>query len=128
MTCDVRISGCLQDFVAAWNTRDISRLMDCFDPEATFKGPVGPDPSGSVAHGHEAIRTALQSMFEQLPSGKLVPTLLFCSATHALSEWYYEYPGPLGTPVRTYGCDVYEFAGDLIMSKNAYIKHQTGEP
>ena len=122
MSHETMLATRLQEFVAAWNARDVRRLLTFFHPNGSFHGPVGPDPLGVSAHGHEAIRDALAAIFKLLPDGTLVPILLFFSGNRALSEWYYEFSGADGKPTRTYGCDVYEFAGYLIQSKNAYIK------
>ena len=41
---------------AAFNARDVDRIMSFFDEDATFLMARGPEPSGRRVHGKAAIR------------------------------------------------------------------------
>ena len=45
---------------AAFNSRDIERIVDCFAEEATFCLARGPEPVGRTLRGKAAIRQALR--------------------------------------------------------------------
>ena len=60
----------LQDINAAFNARDVDRIMTFFDDDATFLMARGPEPNGRRVHGKE-------------PSGKSWRTASRSSATCA---------------------------------------------
>src|SRR5258708_26945423 len=52
---------------AAFNSRDVDRIVDCFAEGATFCLARGPEPVGRTLRGKAAIRRALADRFRQIP-------------------------------------------------------------
>src|SRR5580765_8556711 len=52
---------------AAFNSRDVERIVDCFAEDATFCLARGPEPVGRTLRGKAAIRKALADRFKQIP-------------------------------------------------------------
>ena len=91
--------GLLLDINAAFNARDVDRIMSFFEEEATFLMARGPEPNGRRVHGQAAIRKVLVDRFKVI-SGM---------------RWD-------GEALNYQGCDIYEFRGDKILNKDTYWK------
>src|ERR1700688_2787997 len=52
---------------AAFNSRDVDRIVDCFAEDAIFCLARGPEPVGRTLRGKAAIRKALGDRFKQIP-------------------------------------------------------------
>jgi len=57
----------MQQISAAFNSRDVERIVDCFAEGATFCLARGPEPVGRTLTGKAAIRQALSDRFKQIP-------------------------------------------------------------
>src|SRR5262245_17611475 len=52
---------------AAFNARDVDRIVSFFTDDATFYLARGPEPVGRTLHGKETIRKALADRFKVIP-------------------------------------------------------------
>src|SRR5260370_4399684 len=52
---------------AAFNSRDVDRIVACFADDAIFCLARGPEPVGRTLKGKAAIRKALSDRFRQIP-------------------------------------------------------------
>jgi ketosteroid isomerase-like protein len=57
----------MKDINAAFNARDVDRIMAFFADDATFMMARGPEPCGRRVHGKDAIRQVLADRFKVIP-------------------------------------------------------------
>src|ERR1700693_1825366 len=107
---------------AAFNSRDVERIVDCFSEEATFCLARGPEPVGRTLRGKAAIRRALADRFEQIPDMRWEGQDYILAGDHAVSLWTGRRRGSDGEEVNYQGCDIYRFQGDKIIAKNTFWK------
>ena len=107
---------------AAFNARDVERIMDFFADDATFMMARGPGPCGRPVHGKEAIRTVLAERFKVIPDMRWDHLDVFIAGPRAVSVWMVRGAGRDGEKLEYQGCDIYEFRGDKILNKDTYWK------
>jgi ketosteroid isomerase-like protein len=107
---------------AAFNARDVERIVDFFADDATFLMARGPEPSGRRVHGKEAIRTVLADRFKVIPDMRWDHLDVFIAGPRAVSVWMVRGEGRDGETLEYQGCDIYEFRGDKILNKDTYWK------
>jgi ketosteroid isomerase-like protein len=107
---------------AAFNARDVERIVDFFADDATFLMARGPEPSGRRVHGKEAIRTVLADRFKVIPDMRWDHLDVFIAGPRAVSVWMVRGEGQDGEKLEYQGCDIYEFRGDKILNKDTYWK------
>jgi ketosteroid isomerase-like protein len=107
---------------AAFNARDVERIVDFFADDATFLMARGPEPSGRRVHGKEAIRTVLADRFKVIPDMRWDHLDVFIAGPRAVSVWMVRGEGKDGEKLEYQGCDIYEFRGDKILNKDTYWK------
>ena len=117
---------------AAFNSRDVERIVDCFTEDATFCLARGPEPVGRTLKGKAAIRKALSDRFRQIPdmrweNEEYVLAGAPGSEDRAVSVWTVRGKGSDGEELNYQGCDIYTFRGDKISRKNTFwkiVEHQ----
>ena len=72
---------------AAFNSRDVERIVDCFAEDATFCLARGPEPVGRTLRGKAAIRKALADRFKQIPDMRWEGQDYILAGDHAVSLW-----------------------------------------
>jgi ketosteroid isomerase-like protein len=72
---------------AAFNSRDVERIVDCFAEDATFCLARGPEPVGRTLRGKTAIRKALADRFKQIPDMRWDHQEYILAGDHAVSLW-----------------------------------------
>ena len=107
---------------AAFNARDVERIVDFFAADATFMMARGPEPCGRRVHGKEAIRTVLAERFKVIPDMRWDHLDVFIAGPRAVSVWMVRGAGKDGEKLEYQGCDIYEFRGDKILNKDTYWK------
>lgn len=107
---------------AAFNARDVDRIMAFFAEDATFSMARGPEPCGRRVHGHAAIRTVLADRFTVIPDMRWDHIDVFVAGPRAVSVWMVRGAGKDGEKLEYQGCDIYEFRGDKILNKDTYWK------
>ena len=107
---------------AAFNSRDVDRIVDCFAEDATFCLARGPEPVGRTLRGKAEIRKALSDRFKQIPDMRWDHEEYVLAGDRAVSVWTVRGQGSDGERLEYQGCDIYSFAGDKIVAKNTFWK------
>ena len=107
---------------AAFNSRDVERIVDCFAEDATFCLARGPEPVGRTLKGKAAIRQALSDRFLQIPDMRWENEEYILAGNRAISVWIVRGQGSDGEELNYQGCDIYRFQGDKIIHKNTFWK------
>jgi ketosteroid isomerase-like protein len=112
----------MQRISAAFNSRDVERIVDYFAEDATFCLARGPEPVGRTLKGKAAIRKALADRFKQIPDMRWDHQEYILAGDRAVSLWTVRGRGKDGEELNYQGCDIYRFAGDKIIHKNTFWK------
>jgi ketosteroid isomerase-like protein len=111
----------LASFGAAWRAGDVDRLMSFMAGECVFRASVGTGP-GTVFQGRDEVRRGFELMLAYDEGAEAHGGLAFIAGDRGASQWAYSHSTADGTVIEVQGCDLYEFAGDLIRVKDAYRK------
>jgi ketosteroid isomerase-like protein len=112
----------MKDINAAFNARDVDRIMAFFADDATFMMARGPEPCGRRVHGKDAIRQVLDDRFKVIPDMRWDHVDVFIAGPRAVSVWMVTGAGRDGERLNYRGCDIYEFREDKILHKDTYWK------
>lgn len=115
---------CLERFANAWNAHDVDALMECMSADCEFLSSAGPDASGTVSSGRDAVRAAYASVFENFPDAAWNNPRHFVAGDRGFSEWRFAGTNRNGTRVEVDGCDLFTFDGDLIRIKDSLRKQR----
>jgi ketosteroid isomerase-like protein len=112
----------LKEINAAFNSRDVDRIMAFFADDATFLMARGPEPCGRRVHGKAEIRRVLAERFAVIPDMRWDHIDHLVTGNRAVSVWKVTGRGQDGEALDYQGCDLYEFRGDKILNKDTYWK------
>ena len=107
---------------AAFNSRDVNRIMAFFAEDATFLMARGPEPCGRRVRGKAAIGQVLADRFKVIRDMRWDHIDHFVTGNRAVSIWTVTGTGADGERLDYQGCDIYEFRGDEILNKDTYWK------
>jgi ketosteroid isomerase-like protein len=107
---------------AAFNARDVDRIMSFFADDCTFLMARGPEPCGRRVHGKAEVRRVLTDRFKVIPDMRWDHIDAFIAGNRAVSVWMVTGAGKDGEQLNYQGCDIYEFRGDKILNKDTYWK------
>jgi ketosteroid isomerase-like protein len=107
---------------AAFNSRDVERIVAFFADDATFYLARGPEPVGRTLQGKAAIRQALADRFKQIPDMRWEHKEYVIAGDRALSVWTVKGKGADGEALDYQGCDIYTFRDGKIVAKDTYWK------
>ena len=107
---------------AAFNSRDVERILSFFADDATFYMAHGPEPCGRRVHGKAAIGRVLADRFKVITNMRWDHLDHFVAGARAVSVWMVTGTGADGEVLNYQGCDIYEFRGDKILNKDTYWK------
>jgi uncharacterized protein (TIGR02246 family) len=107
---------------AAFNSRDVDRIMTFFAEDCTFLMARGPEPVGRRVHGRAAVRRVLADRFQVIADMRWDHVDVFICGDRAVSVWMVTGQSQDGERLNYRGCDVYEFRGDKILNKDTYWK------
>ncbi len=107
---------------AAFNSRDVDRIMSFFAEDATFLMARGPEACGRRVYGKGAIRKVLADRFTVITGMRWDHIDHFVAGNRAVSVWMVTGRGTDGEALNYQGCDIYAFRGDKILSKDTYWK------
>ena len=107
---------------AAFNSRDVNRIMAFFAEDATFLMARGPEPCGRRVRGKAAIGQVLADRFKVISDMRWDHIDHFVTGDRAVSIWTVTGTGADGERLDYQGCDIYEFRGDKILNKDTYWK------
>ena len=112
----------MQAINAAFNSRDVDRIMEFFAEDCTFLMARGPEPVGRRVHGKAAVRTVLADRFKVITDMRWDHVEQIITGSRAITVWMVTGQGRDGEKLNYRGCDIYEFRGDKILNKDTYWK------
>jgi ketosteroid isomerase-like protein len=112
----------MKEINAAFNSRDVDRIMSFFADDATFLMARGPEADGRRVHGKAAIRKVLADRFKVITDMRWDHVDAFIAGSRAVTVWMVTGTGADGEKLNYRGCDLYEFRGDKILNKDTYWK------
>ena len=112
----------LQAINAAFNSRDVDRIMEFFAEDCTFLMARGPEPVGRRVHGKAAVRKVLADRFRVITDMRWDHVEQIIAGSRAITVWMVTGHGADGETLNYRGCDIYEFSGDKILNKDTYWK------
>jgi|SRR5579864_5449450 len=113
----------MRQISAAFNSRAVERIVDCFHENGVFCLSRGPEPVGRTLKGRTAIRKALADRFKQIPDMRWEnEEYILAPPDRAISVWTVRGKGSDGENLDYQGCDIYTFQGDKIIHKNTFWK------
>ena len=107
---------------AAFNSRDVERIVSHFADDAVFYLARGPEPVGRTLAGKAAIRRALTERFTQIPDMRWEHKEYVLMGDRAVSVWTVKGKGADGEALNYQGCDLYTFRAGKIVAKDTYWK------
>ena len=102
-------------FSKAWASRDIGQAMRFFTEDCEYA-----TSTGKVFRGWNSVAEGVAEMMQYDASAQA--TVSNIKITGSFGYWEWEYTFPDGQII--YGCDCFEFMGNLIRKKNAFRKIQ----
>ena len=112
----------MRQISAAFNSRDVERIVDCFAEDGVFCLARGLEAVGRTLKGKVAIRKALADRFKQIPDMRWENEEYILAGDRAISIWTVRGRGTDGEELNYQGCDIYRFRGDKIIHKNTFWK------
>ena len=112
----------MKEINAAFNSREVDRIMSFFADDCTFYMARGPEPCGRRVHGKTEVRRALADRFKVIPDMRWDHVDHFIAGNRAVTVWMVTGRGADGEVLDYQGCDLYEFRGDKILNKNTFWK------
>jgi ketosteroid isomerase-like protein len=107
---------------AAFNSRDVDKIVSFFTDDAVFYLARGPEPTGRPLRGKAAIRQALADRFKVIPDMRWEHKEHFIAGNRGVSVWTVKGKSADGEELNYEGCDLYTFQGDKIREKNTFWK------
>jgi ketosteroid isomerase-like protein len=112
----------MKEINAAFNSRDVDRILAFFDDDCTFLMARGPEADGRRVKGKAAVRKVLADRFKVIADMRWDHVDVFVAGSRAVSVWMVTGKGSDGEQLNYRGCDIYEFRGDKILNKDTYWK------
>ena len=112
----------MKEINAAFNSRDVDRILTFFADDCTFLMARGPEADGRRVHGKAAVRQVLADRFKVIADMRWDHVDVFIAGPRAVSVWMVTGTGSDGEQLNYRGCDIYEFRGDKILNKDTYWK------
>lgn len=112
----------LKEINAAFNSRDVDRIMAFFADDCTFLMARGPEPCGRRVHGKAAVRKVLADRFAVIGDMRWDHVDAFVTGDRAVTVWTVTGRGTDGEVLNYRGCDLYQFRGGRILNKDTYWK------
>jgi ketosteroid isomerase-like protein/quercetin dioxygenase-like cupin family protein len=119
-----RRKALLERFADAWNAHDVDTLMACMAEDCAFMAAAGAAVDGTTYRGRDAVRAGYAAVFEAFPDAAWNEPSHFVFGDRGLSAWRFTGTDKTGARTEVFGCDLFEFDGDLIRSKNSFRKQR----
>ena len=122
MTARVSVA-LLREIVAAFNSRNVERIMSYFAQDCTFYASRGVEACGERIHGKAAVSKYLADRFKVIPDMRWVPIYDHVyDDTRGVSVWTVKGTGANGETIDAQGCDLWEFRDGKVLNKDTYWK------
>jgi uncharacterized protein (TIGR02246 family) len=112
----------LAEALGAWNTHDADLVLSYFADDCAYHASFGPELLGRSYRGRADVLAGVRAFFERYPDGRFEGTEVFVAGDRGAAEWTFAATDLDGAELRVRGCDLFEFDGDLIRTKNAFRK------
>jgi ketosteroid isomerase-like protein len=116
------ILAALHGLAAAFNARDIDRVMQFFAPDCSLDMPRGKESHGTRFQGIDQVRNGLLGRFQSTPDVHYSDLEHFVSGDCGMSKWLLTGTKLNGEKVVVRGCDFYTFQNGLVVRKDSYWK------
>ncbi len=110
------------EFGNAWNSGDADLVAGYFAEDGVYHASVGAEALGVTYRGRDEVRRGVQAFFDRFPGGKFENLRVHVFGDRGTFEWDFVTVGADGTPSSVAGCDLLEFRGDQVTTKNAFRK------
>ena len=110
------------EFGAAWNSHDPDLVASYFADDGAYHASVGTERLGLTFVGKEEIRRGVKVFFDRFPDGRFENLKVNVVGDFGTFEWDFVATDASGVSVSVAGCDLLEFRGDKVTSKNAFRK------
>lgn len=110
------------EFGSAWNSGDADLVASFFADDGVYHASVGPDRLGRTYVGKDEVRKGVQAFFDRFPDGRFENLKVVVQGNIGTFEWDFVASDATGQRVTTAGCDLLEFRGDMVATKNAFRK------
>jgi ketosteroid isomerase-like protein len=118
----------LAEYGEAWNRHDPDVLMEYMAADCSYHASFGPELEGKSYRGREAVRDGFARFFELYPDGRFVDSQVWVlDSERGAAVWTFVATRDDGTELRVRGCDLFEFDGAKVKSKNAFRKQAAEE-
>lgn len=114
----------LDAVMAAFNAHDLDGIMAHLTADCVFDTAAGAGAGGTRLQGADAVRAAFAARFAGIPDVHYAADRQWVSDGLGVSEWTMTGTSVDGTAVEVRGTDHWEFRGELISRKDAYLKHR----
>lgn len=112
---------------AAFNSRDVARIVSYFTEDGVFATARGPGAEGTVIRGRDRIATFLAERFRIIPDMYWHPRFRFVSGDYGVSYWVVTGTNSAtGERLELNGCDIFRFAAGKIAHKDTFWKQREG--
>jgi uncharacterized protein (TIGR02246 family) len=112
----------LSEYLTAWDEHDADRIVALMTEDCVYHASAGPELLGATAVGRDAVRSAVTAFFERLPDARFADVDTFVAGDRGAAEWTLVWTDAEGRRQELRGCDLFEFRGDLVHTKNAFRK------
>ena len=112
----------LLEALEAWSSGDVERVLEHMTEDATYHASVGPELRGRTYRGRAEVGEGVQRFFDAHPDGAFVGTTVVVAGDRGHAEWTFTWTAEDGSKREVRGCDLLEFEGSLIRTKNAFRK------
>lgn len=113
----------LDSIGAAFNSRDVERIVSFFHDDCIFWLALGPEYTGRSVVGKDAVRKMLTDRFKVIPDMHWARLDEFVAGEdRGVTVWRVTGKAADGTVLDYKGCDLYEFRDGLIWRKDTYWK------
>src|SRR6187200_1340234 len=112
----------LRDICAGFDTHDLDRIMSHFTDDCVFESPRGPEPSGRLIAGHDAVRAAFAGRFAGIPDVRYTDDSHFVAGDRGASEWTLSGTTTDGQRIEVRGCDLWTLRDGKVVKKDSYWK------
>jgi ketosteroid isomerase-like protein len=112
----------MQAISAAFNSRDVDRIVSFFAEDGVFCLARGPETVGRTLAGKAAIKKALADRFQVISDMRWENEQYILADDRAISVWTVRGKSADGEDLNYQGCDIYTFKGDKIIHKNTFWK------
>jgi ketosteroid isomerase-like protein len=114
--------GRATEFGTAWNSHDAELVASYFAEDGEYHASVGPERLGVSYRGRDEVRRGVQAFFDRFPGGRFENLRVHVHGDRGTFEWDFVTTAPDGTTSSVAGCDLLEFRGDEVLTKNAFRK------